>query len=221
MNSRVLWLSHPLSPETPAYGGGEGMCIELLTRIAAGDTANTSRLILPNHLGTHVDVPRHFFNSGPSLTDYPPEFWLFENPLLLDVPGDDGYLISPNDVAHSMTAETDLLLLRTGYEQYRGETRYWHHNPGLAPELGTWLRTCSPSVRMIGMDVISVTSRHHRTEGRAAHRVLLDPNGPGLPVLPVEDMALSHVEGPLARVIIAPLRVREMDGGPCTVIGHV
>ena len=50
--------SHPISTDSPAYGGGEGMRIQPLTQIAAGDTANTSRLILPNYLGTHVDRRR-------------------------------------------------------------------------------------------------------------------------------------------------------------------
>ena len=219
MNSKIIWLSHPLSPETPAYGGGEGMRIEPITQIAAGDTANTSRYVLPNHLGTHVDAPRHFFGSGPSLTDYPPEFWVFENPLLVDVPGDDGYLIGPKDVEEAISSEIDLLLLRTGYEKFRGESRYWEQNPGVGPELGIWLREMFPNARAIGMDVISVTSRHHRHEGRIAHRALLDPNRSGSPVLPVEDMGLAHVVGPLGRVIIAPLRVWATDGGPCTVIG--
>ena len=221
MSSKVVWLSHPLSPETPAYGGGEGMCIEPITQIATGDTANTSRFVLPNHLGTHVDAPRHFFDSGPALTDYPPEFWLFEKPLLVDFPGDDGYLIGPKDVEEAVTPETDLLLLRTGYEKFRGDSRYWEHNPGLDPELGTWLRKRFSNVRVIGMDVISVTSRHHRDDGREAHRALLDPNKIGEPVLPVEDMALENVDGRLGRAIIAPLRVCEADGGSCTVIGFI
>ena len=221
MNSKIIWLSHPLSPETPAYGGGEGMRIEPITRIAAGDTANTSRYVLPNHLGTHVDAPRHFFDSGPSLTDYPPEFWVFENPLLVDVPGDDGYLIRPKDVEDAITPEVDLLLLRTGYEKFRGDSRYWEHNPGLDPELGTWLRVRFPNVRLIGLDVISVASRHHRDKGRVAHRALLDPNAPGMPVLPVEDMALACIFGQFERVIVSPLRIFEANGGACTVFGFI
>jgi kynurenine formamidase len=219
MSSKVVWLSHPLSPETPAYGGGEGMHIEPITRIAAGDTANTSRFVFPNHLGTHVDAPRHFFDSGPALTDYPPEFWIFENPLIVDVPGDDGYLIGPKDMKHSITPATDLLLLRTGYEKFRGDSRYWEHNPGLDPELGNWLRERFANVRVIGMDFISVTSRHHRDKGRAAHRALLDPNRTGSPILPVEDMSFVHVDRCLERVIISPLRFWEGDGGPCTAMG--
>lgn len=219
MNSNIFWLSHPLSSETPAYGNGEKMRIEPITRIANGDTANSSRFILPNHLGTHVDAPRHFFDSGPSLTDYPPEFWIFENPLLVDVPVEDGYLIGPMDVEKAISNETDILLLRTGYEKYRGTDRYWEHNPGLSPELAAWLRKNFPTLRMVGMDLISVTSRHHRITGRAAHRAFLDPGLPGNSVLLIEDMALKHVNVSLKRLIIAPLRVNQVDSGSCTVFG--
>ena len=221
MSSKIIWLSHPLSTETPSYGGGEGMRIEPITTIATGDTANTSRFVLPNHLGTHVDIPKHFFDSGSSLTDYPPDFWVFDNPMLVDVPGDDGYLISPKDVEGKITPETDILLLRTGYEKYRGDSRYWEHNPGLHPELGTWLRKGFPNMRILGMDIISITSRHHREEGRAAHRTLLDPDKPGKPLVAIEDMALSQVCGQLNSVIIVPLRVSKANGGPCTVIGFI
>ena len=110
MKHPIIWLSHPLSADTPAYGGGEGMNIERITQIAAGNTANTSRFIFPNHLGTHIDAPHHFFDSGATVMDYPPEFWIFDNPLLVDVPGKDGYLISSKDVSEKLTSETDLLL---------------------------------------------------------------------------------------------------------------
>ena len=219
MRPMITWLSHPLSLNTPAYGGGEGMQIESITQIAAGDTANTSRFVLPNHLGTHIDAPRHFFDSGATLTDYSAEFWIFDTPILVDVPGDDGYLISSKDVEAVLTPNTDLLLLRTGYEAFRDNTRYWKHNPGLAPEFGKWIRESFPNIRAVGMDIISVTSRHHRIKGREAHRTLLDPNAYGNPVLPVEDMALGHVNWRLDRVIISPLRVNNADGGPCTIFG--
>jgi kynurenine formamidase len=219
MKHPIIWLSHPLSADTPAYGGGEGMNIERITQIAAGNTANTSRFIFPNHLGTHIDAPHHFFDSGATVMDYPPEFWIFDNPLLVDVPGKDGYLISSKDVSEKLTSETDLLLLRTGYEIFRGKSRYWQHNPGLAPELGNWLRKNFINLRAVGMDIISVTSRHHREKGRETHRAFLDPNTQGNPVILIEDMSLAHVNELLNQVIVAPLRVIGADSGPCIILG--
>jgi arylformamidase len=216
-----LWLSHILTPETPAYGDGEHMRVEPMTRISRGDTANTTRYSIPNHLGTHLDAPLHFADGAASLTDYNPDFWIFTRPQLIDVPGEDGHLIGPADLIGAIEEGTDLLLLRTGYEEYRAQARYCESNPGLHPDLGRWLRTEHGSVRVVGMDVISVTSYLHREEGREAHRALLDPTRPGDPVLALEDMALQHVKDELSRVIVAPLRVPNADGGPCTVIGFI
>jgi kynurenine formamidase len=214
-----LWLSHILTAEAPAYGDGEHMRIEAITRISHGETANTTRYVIPNHLGTHLDAPLHFADGASSLTDYDSAFWIFNRPQLIDVPGEDGHLVGPADISESIEEGTDLLLLRTGYEEYRTDDRYWARSPGLHQDLGRWLRAEHTTVRIVGMDVISVTSRLHRKEGREAHRALLDPTRPGDPVLALEDMALRHVEGHLTRVIVLPLRVGGADGGPCTVIG--
>ena len=219
MSPNVIWLSHPLSPSTPSYGGGEGMQIEIVSKISSGDTANSSRYILPNHIGTHIDVPRHFFDSGKTLTDYPADYWIFNNPLLIDIPCKDGYLISVQDVEAKLTSGVDLLLLRTGFETFRGTSHYWEHNPGLSPKFGTWIRKNFPNIRAVGMDFISVTSPHHRAKGRESHRNLLNPDGISKPVLPVEDMSLKYVSNQLSQVIISPLIVNNTDGGVCTIFG--
>ncbi len=201
------------------YGGAAGLSIRQTTNIDAGDTANTCHWDFPNHIGTHIDAPHHFFNGAPCITDYPPEFWYFQHPRLVDIEAEDGYLIVPKDVENHLHSETDLLLLRTGYERYRSEDRYWQRNPGLSAELGLWLRREYPAVKMVGLDCISVTSRLHREEGRSAHQAFLDPDGKGHPVLLIEDMALAGTPGQLRQVIVAPLRVSKADGGPCTVVG--
>ncbi len=217
----AVWLSHELSVETPSYGGGDGFVFEPLTRVVAGDTANTAKYSFPNHLGTHIDAPLHFVSGAPSLTDYRPGFWIFDNPRIVDVPGAAGYLVGPDDLVGKVRKDTDILLLRTGYEKFRAEERYWKENPGVHPTLGGWLRAEFPAVRVVGIDVISVTSRLHRPEGREAHLGLLDPSRPGRPVLAIEDMALAGVREPLNRVWVAPLMVRGSDGGPCSVLGFL
>lgn len=197
------------------------MRIEPITRISKGDTANTLRYILPNHTGTHVDVPKHFFDEGPTLTDFAPEFWIFENPLLIDVPCDDDYLIEPEHISGAINQKADILFLTSRFERYREESRYWMRNPGLSPSLGTWIREKFLNIRAIGVDFISVTSQRHKNEGRLAHRAFLDPKGLGKAVVIIEDMSLCRIDGTLTRVIVMPLRVSGSDGGPCTVVGYM
>jgi len=216
MTGSPILLSHTLDETTPAYGGAEGVQIRAKSSIANGDTANTIDLELPNHIGTHVDLPLHFFAEAASLTDYPPEAWFFRTPFLVDVEAGSSGLIEPESVAH-LPLGIDCLLLRTGHEKNRGERAYWEAGPGLSPELGFWLRRERPSVRAVGMDLISVTSRLHREAGRAAHRAFLDPAGHGEPIRLIEDMALQGAPAALGAVLVSPLMLTAGDGAPVTV----
>ena len=74
----MIYLSHYLNDQTPLYGGVEEITISKSTSINDGNTANTLHISIPNHAGTHIDVPKHFFNEGKSLSDYPASFWFFQ-----------------------------------------------------------------------------------------------------------------------------------------------
>ncbi|MDA8141170.1 MAG: cyclase family protein [Desulfobacteraceae bacterium] len=221
MAAKAIWLSHPLSTETPAYGGARGLTCEVASSIQAGATANTSRWSLPNHLGTHVDAPRHFYDRGMTITDYSSDFWIFNHPQLIEVNGDADTIIEVADLSSAVAPESDLLLIRTGFERFRHEPYYWQSNPGLSPDIARWLRSSRPKVRAVGVDCISITARAHRSIGRDAHQSFLNPEIDGRPVLLIEDMALEAVSGMLSRVIVLPFRVLNCDGTPCTVLGEI
>lgn len=210
-------LSFSLSEQTPLYGGATGISIQQHSRIGAGSSSNTQSWSFPNHSGTHIDAPRHFVEEGNTLTDYPASFWMFEQPLLVDIPCEPGELITAEHVAEQMSGKPDLLLLRTGFEQHRGEELYWQNNPGLAPSLALFLREEYPSVRVVGVDVISISRWQDRPTGRIAHRAFLGNEGVGNPILLVEDMRLSVCPTALEKVLIAPLLVHDADGAPVTV----
>ena len=213
------WLSYPLSTDTPAYGGGEGLSVSPITSIAAGDTANTLQLRFPNHLGTHVDLPAHFFEAGPTLDDYQATDWVFNRPMLVDVDTESGALVDRHHIEGRIPDETDLLLIRTGHGRNRGTPGYWEGGPGLSPDLALWLRDACPDIRAVGMDLISVTSRLRREAGRAAHRAFLDPAGVGRPIRLIEDMRLYDCPTELRWVLVSPLSLRGADGAPVTVWG--
>lgn len=218
--SEWVWLSHPLAPDTPAYGGGEGLELHCVKSIASGDSCNTAKLILSNHLGSHVDAPRHFYSGGQAVDTYAPDEWIFSSPSLIDIPLNSPDLITPGhlSVALSETSyDVDLLLIRTGFEACRGDRRFWEAAPGLHPELADWLRTKLPRLRAIGVDCISVSSFQHREAGRAAHKALL---GAGWRLF--EDLALANLSVDCIHSVIAlPLRISNGDGAPCTVIAEI
>jgi len=215
-----IFLSHPISNDTLLYGGVKNIHISLDTVISKGDTANSLSLSFPNHAGTHVDVPYHFFEDGKKLTDYDASFWIFDNPVCVDVCGEDGYLVKYEDVVNSIKAETNLLLIRTGYEEHRNKKKYWQKNPGLSVDLATKLRINHQNIRAVGVDVISITSRMHRDEGRKAHREFLGNQYDYEPIILIEDMSLINFTTDISQVMIFPLLIKDADGAPCTVIAQ-
>ena len=77
-NPRWIDLSHPLTPETPAFPGDPPIAIEVLdstdTPTAAGAPSapgemhlNCSRLSISTHCGTHLDAPFHFYGDGRAI----------------------------------------------------------------------------------------------------------------------------------------------------------
>lgn len=212
------WLSHILNEKTPLYGGGKGFDICNDKSISKGDSCNTSMFGLSSHIGTHVDVPRHFIQDGPTIDSYNPSEWVFNTPLLLDVPSKPGQLISRDDLTRvdCNEKEVDLLLIRTGFEQFRSEDVYWENGCGLLPELADHLYACYPSLRAIGLDTISLTSYQNRKLGRKAHHAFLSKN-----IRIFEDLTLKHIKGTLSliKVIALPLLIAGCDGAPCTVLG--
>lgn len=220
---RWIYLSHSMDASTPAYGNRPGFVLRPQSRISKGDSGNSDRWELPNHLGTHFDFPRHFFDHGNSLEAFDPSAWVFDQALLVDCPQDPSGLVTAEALEQALPiapGEPCCLLVRTGFEKHRGTPLYWERNPGVHPDVANWLRQRLPTVRVLGIDVLSVSRWQDRETGRAAHRALLDP---ARPLLVIEDMALAAVPRTctLSPMIALPLHVGSADGAPCTVIAQV
>lgn len=214
---KLIWLSHILSERTPLYGGAQGISIRSEKSIQAGDSCNTSIVTFPCHAGSHVDAPYHFVAHGKTADLFSPEAWIFTSPLLVEVSSDSGELIGISSLASDLTEknEVDMVLLHTGFEQYRGQDKYWKEGPGLSPELSIYLKGLYPSIRAIAIDFISISSLKYREDGRIAHRRFLEND-----IIIFEDLFLNGISYPkdLVQVIALPLRFADGDGSPCTVV---
>lgn len=220
--SNYVLLSHILRQDTPSYGNRDKVIIRVNSSIKAGETANSSCLVLSNnHIGTHIDVPRHFSVDGKRTIDYPIGDYVFEACQVIDLPRNKVCLIGEEDLKGiDIRSDVDLLLIRTGYEDLRGDDAYWNNNPGLAPELADYLRKTYPELRCVGFDFISVTSWQHRPEGRLAHKAFLAPDNGDREIWAIEDMSLKKAPSEIKKVVVAPLLVEDGNGTAVTVIGE-
>ena len=207
---KTIFLSHFINDQTPLYGGSKGLIkFEKLSSISKGNTANSIYFRMPNHSGTHIDFPLHFSNDAKSINDYPPEFWIFKNVGFIS-----SSICSVENFFLELNKNIEFLIIKTGFGKYRGEKKYWAEQPIISSALASRIKKYFPKIRAIGFDMISLTSKLDREEGRKAHEeFLLKEN-----ILIVEDMDLSKIKNSPKGLYVFPLLIENADGSPCTII---
>ncbi|MFZ2784346.1 MAG: cyclase family protein [Sediminibacterium sp.] len=207
-----LYLSYSLDESTPVYGGEIGaFSKKKKSAIENGDTANSLILNFPNHIGTHIDFPYHFNLNGKTSSDYPAAFWIFSKVGFISGSIED----IPKKISQ-LEEDIDLLIWKSGFGTYRSSERYWKEQPVIPSSLAVLFRKRFPLLRVFGFDMISMTSKLDRPEGRKAHlQFLIDSD-----ILLLEDMRLEHLHTSPDTVIILPLQIAKSDGAPCTVIAY-
>lgn len=215
--NKYKYLSYFLDDRTPLYGGKKGISINKIDDISKGDTANTKKISMHNHSGTHIDFPNHFFDDGKVSSDYDPNFWVFETPFMLNIKAKENQIICLDlSDLNKIPRETDFLILNTGFYKFRRLKKYWNNNPGIHPDLASMLRERCPNLKILGMDFISLTSYQHRALGKVAHREFLGNNE----ILLVEDMKLDELKKSPSRIICLPILIRDVDGCPVTILAE-
>jgi kynurenine formamidase len=72
----MIFLSYTLSSKTPSYGNRNEFKIEKQSSIAQGGTANDSTITTTVHMGTHLDMPYHFYENGQTIESFDADFFL-------------------------------------------------------------------------------------------------------------------------------------------------
>ncbi|MCS7095196.1 MAG: cyclase family protein [Thaumarchaeota archaeon] len=215
---RVYLLSHVLKEDDPVYPGTTPLRLEQVRSISRGDTSNSWRMSMGNHVGTHVDAPNHFDDTGLKVEDLRVEDLVIESGLVVEVPKAPGGSIEVEDLrAHESRIERcGMLMIRTGLQAYRWgyPSLYSGEGVSLHPDAASYVAAFS-NLKALGIDAVSISSPLRRELGRAAHRRLLVSRR----FLIVEDMDLAGKPISYDYVILAPLRAEKIDGAPCTVFG--
>lgn len=216
---RYLSLSYRLNDSVQAYGNGQRMKIETLSAMADGATSNNAKIQLPLHYGTHIDFPYHFSQDGKKSTNYDQEELIYSNVVICTIDGVEGHLIKPENIVFTEDCkEADFVIINTGQGAYRGTSKYWEFGLGMHKECAGFIKEKFPTVKAIGFDLISLNSYQERLHGRESHKEFLLKND----ILIVEEMNLGEIapDTKIAKLIVAPLWVEDVDGLPVTIIAE-
>src|SRR5438445_4244085 len=122
---------------------------------------NAQYIMTSNHMGTHLDAPRHFVTAGKTIDELPLE-WLCGPGVIVDLRDemDELAVYTPQMIEKRVQVKVgDLLLLHTGWHRYADfgatpdEERYYHYPPGAHPDLVPWL--LEKKIHVWGVDCVS------------------------------------------------------------------
>jgi Predicted metal-dependent hydrolase len=218
-------LSYPLNDKAPVWPGNPKMEIEPFTLIAKGDVANQYQLKIFNHFGSHMDGPKHFNDKGPRLAELPLETFIYEKPLLLDIPKTFREMVTAEDLRPfaSKIKDADLLMIRSGFSAQRANNpqRYAAEGPGFSAEAAKYVMDEFPGLKAVALDWISLASYAHNEEGILAHQYMLGMFHDRY-VCIIEDLDFSGLDPErLEKVFAMPLFIEGPDSCPVTVLAEM
>jgi len=240
--SKPLWehtlvdLTHTFDERTiywPTETGFE-MTTRAQGRTAAGYWYEAHAFSTPEHGGTHLDAPVHFWEGGDAADAIPLER-LVGPGVVVDVrkavAADRDHLVGAADLdaweaEHGALPDGAIVLLRTGFGRHwpdrarylgtarRGEAALAElHFPGLDPDAVPWL--AERGVAAVGIDTASID--HGPSERFRAHVALF---ARGIPAF--ENVAsLERLPARGFTVIALPMKIGGGSGGPLRIVAAI
>ncbi len=225
----VVDLTHTLSPGIPLYPGDKALKLAR-DKKAEKEGVIQHTLTIGEHVGTHVDAPRHFDAKGTAMHQVSASRLVLKGVLVdmreraLDNPEFrfrlDDFLAWEDE--HGFIPPKSAVLLHTGWglkwhdkQEYLGEDEMGTlHFPGYGAEVAQFL-TEERSVRALGIDTLSVDVG--RSCSFPVHRAAL-----GRDVLLLENLANLHTLPPQGfMVCIGALKIEEGSGAPARILAMV
>ncbi|ETN97040.1 cyclase family protein [Zhouia amylolytica] len=185
------------------------------------------------HGGTHIDAPRHFYETGQTV-DQIPLFNLIGNAIKVNVvhntKNNPDYQVSIDDFKnweqqHNQPIPNgSIVIIETGFgafypdkQKYLGtvnrgpEAVKELHFPGLSPEAASWLIT-ERNIKAVGLDTPSID--YGKSQDFKSHVILMSKN---IPVF--ENVAnVEQLPDRGFQIIALPIKIEGGSGGPLRII---
>ncbi len=202
---KIYDITVPVSSDLPTFPGDPRVTVEPVTRIARGDAANVSRIVMATHSGTHIDAPLHYNDHGASV-DRIPLSLLVGKALLVEIHG--VRQIGRKELARLPIGGEERVLIRTGNSLLWERPGFIEDYAHLTADGAKYL--LETGVRLVGIDYLSVEAFDGSGE---IHRLLL---GNGVVIL--EGLNLDGIAAGSYELICLPLKIPGGDGAPVRAI---
>lgn len=235
-NMQMVDLSHTYGPDTlywpspPAKFDHKALSYG---QTSGGYFYAAFSLCTPEHGGTHMDAPNHFFKDRQTIDQIPLEN-LFLPAVVIDVEAqaqaDRNYRLTVADIQafetkHGVISQGSAILLRTGWDQYWPDAKAYLGDdtagdasnlsfPSFSAAAITYLIE-KRSTKLIGLDTASID--YGKTTNFPVHQIVGQANIPGLENL----TGLANLPATGAFIIALPMKVKGGSGAPTRVVALI
>ena len=216
-------MSYKLTGDMPTWPGVDKIKTEQKGFVSKGDSCNEWQYTLRNHVGTHMDAPNHHMEDGYKIGDLPMDRFIYDKPLVLDIPKGFYEKITKADLEPyaDKIAQCDLLIFRTGqYKFHKDDVKaYEEKGAAVSAEAAEYLVKNFKNIKSVMMDFVSLANPSDTQDGNIAHRWLLGKWTDNF-ICIIEDADLSDVDADkLVKVIGLPLIMENVDSCQVTIVG--
>ncbi len=211
---KIIDLSHNIENNMPAWPGDEPPFIQKVSTHDK-DKVQVTGLSMTTHSGTHIDTPRHFFQSGAT-TDLMDINNFYGKGTLIDCSWFGQQAEIPLDHVFNYRKRlenADFALIYTGWDRHWAKPRYFDHFPVLSVDAVRFITDCK--IKGIGLDFPSIDDIGSKTYPNHNHVL-----GNGMII--IENLTnLSELIDEPFQFAAFPLKIREGDGSPVRAVAFV
>jgi arylformamidase len=209
---KIVDLTQPMANGMPVMEGIEPPQFRDLADVSVDGYA-MSQYTFVNHTGTHVDAPAHQIAGGATLDEIPLDR-LVTYAVTIDLTGHEPGPVGRSDLDGQLdqVLAGDLVLLRSDNARNWGTDAYWHG--WCYPDALATRALLDRDVAGIGFDGPSADPVD--TDDYELHRLWL-----GAGKIIIENLASLAELPDRCRIVVAPLKVRQANGGPARVFALV
>lgn len=188
------------------FPGDPPFTMEPFFRQDKGDPFNLALISMGTHLGTHVDPPAHYIDTGLTVDRIPLDV-LVGPGVVLDMRGRE--VVDQQALESSDLGGHARVLLKTDNGPRLLESTFYEEYVHLTQDGARFL--VDHGVRMVGIDYLSI--ERFKNPGAPVHRTLLDAG-----VLVVEGVNLLEIPPGPCEIYCLPLKILNADGAPARVL---